>query len=366
MPKLSFTSYLSRFLRQSGSFKQQNEHACTRWRGFCLGRFFIYRYGYENGIYQMDLLGLPVLRRSALKMFEKRYRRFIAPGTDHIYLLSSNLGELYCFLAYCARALLAKHQTKQPLFWATQRYHAEMVHLFFPQANVVFVGRLHKYFVEGDFACAGVKVTQIFPGRYYAQCVARIQQGGAGVYFPLMLEAVGLEAKAVQHQPIALPADAQQSAEQKRQALGLEAGKFVFITPEATTCQELPPQAWEELVAQLTARGLRCFFNIMRPQTLPVGAVTCSLSLTEAVALAKQAACIVSVKSGLSELLLQAQRPMFVLYTAFTPNHPQVLSAQQVYEGFTMEQLPVFDGQAKIFSATHPNILFNHIMGYLS
>ena len=94
----------------------------------------------------MSVGGWTVIRRDARVLFEQRSRRFIPFYTDHIYILNSNLGEAYCFLAYLSQAVLKRDKSVHPVFWVTRRYLVNLAHLFFPQRPVFYIGHLKKYF----------------------------------------------------------------------------------------------------------------------------------------------------------------------------------------------------------------------------
>lgn len=342
---------------------QDDFHAKRLKKGY-IGKFLLWQYGYQNNLYSIIIMGISIFHKEAHLLFFKRYGRFVVPNTDHIYIINSDLGELYCFLAYFVKLLLIQDQVKHPLFWVTQFKHREMIRLFYPHAKVVYIGQLYKYFADSHFICDNIPCTCVFSSKYYATSVEGMLAGKT-TYFRSMVHALhlkNLNKKSLKVGLVQISDSIHQSALNKLTTCNLQDTHFVFIAPEAITCQQLPWNFWNQVVTFCNKQGWKCFFNIVHSTTLlPKGAISCPLSLTEALVFAKHARCIISLKSGLSELLLQTGKPLHVIYTNFSSTNRLPMTAQQVYAGFKMEQLPHFHGQSKLYSYVGTENLFEQL-----
>lgn len=341
---------------------QDDCHAKLLKKG-CIGKLLLWQYGYQNNLYFITIMGIPIFHKETYVLFSKRYKRFILPNIDHIYIINSNLGELYCFLAYFAKQLLVQDQTQCPLFWATQFKHIEMIRLFFPYAQVVYIGKLYKYFTDSHFVCANIPCTCVFSSKYYATSVEGILAGKT-TYFRSMIHALRLKhfnKKLPEVNLAQISTSIHQRALNKLIACNLLDTPFVFIAPEAITCQQLPWNFWNQVVSFCNKQGWKCFFNIVHSALLPKNVIFCPLSLAETLVVAKHAYCIISLKSGLSELLLQVGKPLHVIYTDFSSTNRLPMTAQQVYTGFKMEQHPHFPGKSKLYSYIGTENLFEQL-----
>ena len=134
---------------------------------------------------------------------------------------------------------------------------------------------------------------------------------------------------------------------EKVSATGLNLDKFVFLTPEAQSCKLCDEGFWCELINKFQSEGYDVFVNLASDNVRLQNTIsykTCSLSLEEAFALAKRAKKIVSLRSGFTEILLQTEAPMDILYTEFR-HRPCFgdMDVQHVMSGFGIAQLPLVE-----------------------
>ena len=141
-----------------------------------------------------------------------------------------------------------------------------------------------------------------------------------------------------------VPNESEKSMLNKIKSLNLDLSKFIFIAPEAITCELLDNSFWKILIEDFKNLGFDIFVNLVDTK-FNIGLdnyKTCSLSVSEAFALAKRAKKIVTLRSGFSELLVQAGVPIDILYNKFRNRRCfNDISVKLVMEGFSLKKLPM-------------------------
>ena len=118
---------------------------------------------------------------------------------------------------------------------------------------------------------------------------------------------------------------------------------FIFLAPEAASCEEVNTSFWLELAEKLKEQWFDVFFNIVDKKSNIKGKSIKKTNLTfaEAFALARMSRGIVSLRSGLSEVLLQTNLPMCILYTNFRNRKLYGdMPVELVMSGFGINKLP--------------------------
>jgi len=97
---------------------------------------------------------------------------------------------------------------------------------------------------------------------------------------------------------------------------GLDPSLCVLIIPHAQSCAKLPQWYWDYLVQKLHSAGFFVFFDIYTFYTgAPSGAVECKLSLSEIVFLARNIGCVITYRSGITDLVaIMSDKVHFCLY----------------------------------------------------
>lgn len=118
---------------------------------------------------------------------------------------------------------------------------------------------------------------------------------------------------------------------------------FVFLAPEARSCQLMDNNFWIKLINTLNANGYDIFVNMVDNilDLKDAKYKTCELTYSEAFALAKRAKKIISLRSGFTEFLLQTETPIDVLYTKFKIRHYfRDMAVEEVMAGFGIKDIP--------------------------
>lgn len=300
----------------------------------------------ENGVDRIYYCFNRVIKKIPLiKIFEKNYLKLIDKKYDDVYLLHGNSGEIYLFLTYFLDAYLKKNQSKNPLFIATKKYHIDMIKMICPEIPYVFSKRLGLNLRYDNFKTAGHRFFIVFTNNYFNMVEQKIKSSNIGEYnyFDSISDCLGIEKEDLKMRKIVVTKEYELSMLEKIKKINLNIDKFIFIAPEAVSSSSLDEKFWIDLIQKYHNEGYDVFINITQDDVKygNNGYKTCDLNFCEAFALAKEAKKIIMLRSGFSELLLQTNVEMDVLYTKFRYRHVfQDMSVEKVLSGFSLYNIP--------------------------
>ena len=290
--------------------------------------------------------GSKLIRKiSAIEAFKKRYIRYFDRKYDDIYILNANSGEIFLFLTYILNILIKKNKSTAPLLVATKEYHLQIINAICPDIPSIYVKSADINVKEDAFFLEGHRFFQIFQHKYFVEVETNIKNNPVGKvhYFNSMLKHFALSKDELELNKISISPEIEKSMLKKIEALNLNLSNFVFLSPEARSCTLIDNLFWKRLISEFKNYGFDVFVNLadycVDLKGIPYK--TCNLSYPEAFALAKLSKKIVSLRSGLTEFLLQSGVPMDVLYTCFRNRRFfNDMTVQQVMSGFGLNELP--------------------------
>lgn len=101
--------------------------------------------------------------------------------------------------------------------------------------------------------------------------------------------------------------------------------KFVFLSTDATTCENIDKKFWDKLEKELNIKIIKNSKD---------------MTLEEAYAIAHKALAIISLRSGLSEILSGINNLQIILYTNFKERYRfDVISEMKVSKGFSLKAI---------------------------
>lgn len=268
--------------------------------------------------------------------------KMIGDKHDDVYILNANSGEIYLFLTYVVDAVFRKNGSKSPLFIATKKYHCDMIEMLCPEVPYIYQKNAGKKIAAYSFNIEKLRFFMIFDHAHFKRVEARIKKNPAGSihYFDEMLKRCEISKDDVVFRNVAISKDIENSMMEKVRSINLNLDKFVFLAPEAMSCEMLDNSFWTEIVKCYRNKGYDVFLNLISPMDLECEYKTCFLTYSEAFALAKLSKKIISLRSGFTELLTQTNVPMDILFTKFGGRSSiDDMTIEQVYEGFNVLKL---------------------------
>lgn len=288
-------------------------------------------------------------RISLLDEFKKSYFKYFNKEHDDIYILKANSGEIYLTLTYVIDSLINKNRSKRPLLVATEKYHVDIIRMICPDLPYIFIKKFKFKVVGTSFKIENFRFFMLFDSVHFRQVEIDIKSNEVGQhhYLKSILNKFEMTEDDLQMRKINVLHSDEQTMLEKVNKTNLNLNKFIFLAPEAQSCKLYDEDFWIILINRLQERGYDIFVNLVQTNINLKNAVdfkTCNLSFAEAFALAKRAKKIVSLRSGLTEFLLQTEVPIDVLYTKFRHRHIfNDIDSYHVMSGFGIKYIPFVD-----------------------
>ena len=295
------------------------------------------------------------MNESTIESFYKEYFQYLPHEFDGAYILHANSGEIYCFLAYLAKAHIKKNNIQKPLFVATKPYHKDIIKLFFPKEPYIYYDmyqkepRLNTF--EDSFEYGNYRFYQIFSTRHFDEVNSNV---GKIHYFDAMLNTLDIKRDEVSLSLPKLGAKTKKDVIKIAEKIGLNIDNFVILAPEAPlTINPMPSTFWNSLVRELDWNDYDIFVNAIKPTEIK--GKTCNLSLSELFALCTYAKAVISLRSGVSEFLIPTKTKNITLCPRF--HWSAALSAQRCIDAYSLMKLPFIDKKQvyEINTELYPN-----------
>lgn len=284
---------------------------------------------------------------------------------DKIYVLNVNSGELYLFLTNILSALVNKNGKDSILLVAKKAYQVELVKMICPDIKCILVSTCIVNTMRFDsFVYNNSEFFMLFDSSYFKKVEDDIKNNplGSKHYFKSLIEKLKISEDELAYNKIHIPISSEMSMRKKLKKVNLNMDNFVFIAPEAKSCENISVDFWMNLMEQIKLKGYDIFVNIAENNIeIPnkVNYKKCFLTLSEAYALASKSKRIISLRSGFTEVLLQTNVPIDILYTGYKDRpYFGTLSVEQVMTGFSVSKLP----NADKFDITEYNAEKNNLM----
>lgn len=126
---------------------------------------------------------------------------------------------------------------------------------------------------------------------------------------------LGLMPKELPDKPIYFSIGAKEEVNKIIKSAHFTGDKGVIIAPYAKTLNELPNDFWMLLSNRLKEQGYTIFTNVSKKEKELPGTIPVSLSPDEMIILAKEIGWVISIRSGLCDLLLPAGISLTVIYS---------------------------------------------------
>ena len=290
-----------------------------------------YRYYYFRGF---------LFKKISLKSFIVKHKFYSKISQfDNVFILNANSGEIYLFLMYALSAMIKKYKADRPLLIATKKYHIEMIKMICPEIPYIFMTNFYQNIKEDIFEINKTRYIKIFSTEHFYKVEQLIKVSSDAHYYNLILDTLKLDESKILPRKINELEDAKKTMLDKINELGLNLNNFVFISPEAASCELLNNDFWICKIKELQQEGYDIFVNLIKvsKEFTDIGCKTCFLSYSEAFSLVKYAKKIYSLRSGFTEFLLHTNVQMEVYYTPFRCND---ITGSQIKTGFSLLKIP--------------------------
>jgi len=291
---------------------------------------------------QYNVFNFPIRKINLPDIFYKKYLKNVQYDYDDVYILHANSGEAYLFFAYCVKSVLKKNNSKKPLFIATQDYHVDILKMYLPNANCIYLEDFYTRTKSDKWYVKGHNCYMIFSSNHFhnVEKDAHKKEIGQVHYLSSINKTLEISEKDYTKPIVKISQEVKQTLNAKIKPLNLNLQNFVIIAPEAQTCEELPTSLWKNIVKELQKRGFDIFLNIVDKNSSIEGCKTVFLNYQEAFALAQKAKAVISLRSGFTEFLLPTEIPNITVYTKFRKRKKLAFSVEKTISAFSMHKFP--------------------------
>ena len=335
----------SRYIKQYlGGIRKARRYSyllcCDMKQIICLCNFKIISIK-EDGINRSTfLLNYLINKQPLLNIIKKKFLKYIDRKHDHIYVLNANSGEIYLFFKYVFDKFLEKNNSKSPLIITSKKYHLEIVKMLCPEIPCLYLKNYYHNIKGESYNIENFIFYKIFSHEHFLKVEQEARTSNKKAhYLTAIFETLGLNANKVVPRKMQVIAQSEHAMLEKMNKIKLNLDNFIIISPEARSCELLEDSFWVNLINNLAQQGYDIFVNIVEDCVDLSGAKykSCSLSYSEAYALALRAKKIYSLRSGFTEFLLDTKCPMEVYYTKFRHNN---ITAEQIHNEYGLLSLP--------------------------
>ena len=214
-----------------------------------------------------------------------------------------------------------------------------------PDIDYIYIKRFNMFVKSEtvDFRIDNFRFFQAFSHKHFMQVEIDIKNDETAHYFKSILEEFNLTQQDIETRETLEIMSSVKSMLEKVKEINLNLDKFVLMAPEAHSCTLINNEYWIELINKYKNEGYDVFVNLVGDEIDLAGAnyKTCYLTYSEIYSLAKRAKKIIMLRSGLTELFLQTNVPMEVLYTKFRDRILiNSMEVEQVKRGFSLKNIP--------------------------
>ena len=198
------------------------------------------------------------------KKFIRKYKKYIN-GYENIIIIHSNSGEAYLFLTYVLDAFLRKNNiNKNVLLVATKKYHIDLINLLCPEIPHCYIKKM-KIFRKNHININGQNFYMAFTGQHFIQTEKDIKNNPLDTahYFYSIIDELGIKKEELGFRQVKISEDLKNGAITKARKIGLNLDKFVFIAPEAASCEEYDNEFWVDLCNELQQNGYDIIASIL-------------------------------------------------------------------------------------------------------
>ncbi|PAF43649.1 hypothetical protein [Helicobacter sp. 11S02629-2] len=288
--------------------------------------------------------------KAMIKKYEDKVKKhdLELKAYSDIFIFSSNSGEIYLFLTYVLKPFIEKTNSKNLLFILTKNYHIDILNLLDIKVPYILVEDIGLFYGKIK-TIDKQRFFTIFTSSYFMKVEDLIRNSKLdnAHYFDLMLKHLDISKDSLDYKKVnlntAFSKKAKNAMLEKIQSINLNLENFVILAPEAASCKSIKASFWKELTKALEAKGIDIFINAVHKNSdiKLTRYKHCYLSLSEVYMLARLSLGVVGLRSGLLENLLQADVPIFALYTSFKNRSLfNALDSKHVFAGFNLSYLP--------------------------
>lgn len=241
-------------------------------------------------LYNREIIKLTEIKKELEKIIDKRYTK--------VFILKSNLGEAYLFLKFIINNLI--NCTDIPVIIVTKKAHISLIKMLTPNIDYIVTKSLKYEINEKLFKINNQDIYTVFPIKFYLDTEQKTAQIATNYLYEMYdYFRISNDNK---HNFNKIKINENIINEIDNYLARNDINHFIFISKEATTESPIPDTFWQGLESKL---DIKIIYNNK------------NVDIAETYYLAKKASVIISLRSGLSEILSDCENTHIILYTDF-------------------------------------------------
>src|SRR5574344_711787 len=207
------------------------------------------------------------LKRQFMKKYGKYFNKY-----KNIFILNANSGEAYLFLTYVIDTYIKKYHCENIILVATKKYHLDLIEMLCSEIPHVYL----KNFNDFNHSCTQIndkKFYMFFTGKHFIKVEDNIKNSPLNTsnYFDAILNDLNINQSELNYRKMKISDNIQKSMMKKIAKTKLNLDNFIFVAPEAVSCEEYDNEFWVDLVNKFHDNGIDVFMNIVDNDTDIVG-----------------------------------------------------------------------------------------------
>lgn len=250
------------------------------------------------------------------------------------------------------KEFLKIHKIKNPIFIAIAPYLENILKMFLPDAEFILVPNVFWELYIGSAVTTTTTTTthfeQYLPHTHFVALEKNAREGKNCFFYQELINSLNVS-KTISTN-LMYSQECIDSVNTRIKMLNLKS-PFCFIAPDAQSNGTLPFEFWDKLSIILSKKGYDIFYNSIPYNRFNSSMKTQLLSLDETRYLAEQADIIIGVRSGLMDVISNNHSQIHCFYLPFHNRSKELpeLSAEKVYNCFTLKQLPTTQSNNNIY-----------------
>lgn len=269
------------------------------------------------------------------------------------------------------KEFLDKNDLKNPIFITSTPYLKQILKMFLPDAEFIVVPKVfwELYIGSAVTTTTTTKFQQYLPHSHFVNLERNLRMGENLLFYAELRATLNISKKVSAN--LQYSKECIDSVETRIKMLNIKK-PFCFISPEAQSNGTLPLEFWDKLSIILYKKGYDIFYNSIPHNRFNTSMKTQFLSLDETRYLAEKANIIIGIRSGLMDVISNNNSQIHCIYLPFHHRSKELpeLSAESVYNSFTLKQLPTTNLNKNIYEYIvedkNDEVLINEILNSIN
>lgn len=297
---------------------------------------------------KINILGISKTQNKQ-KAIIKQLKKLIPDDITKVFILKSNLGEAYLFLKYIINNFIT--DTDIPLIIATKPMHLQIAKMLVPNIQSLYCNKLNYEVNQKIFNIDEKTIYIAYPLKFYID--VENSAGNSDIcYLNEMYRYYQIsDEKKAKINRINISETSIKGIE--NYLIKNHIDKFIFISKYANTSENLSEKFWKKLESKIP---IKIIYNNNK------------FKLEEVSYLAEKASAVISLRSGLSEILSETANSHIVIYTNFKKRYRfNEIKKENVLKMYSIKNLGVTNNNIYelLYSDEHENEIIENILNII-